>query len=118
MSDDKRIVIPSWVLKIVELAIPAAIAIFAMYVKVALIERDLKEKDGRIGENKDRIVKLEALVETRGERIRDNAARIGVLETKQAIMEKSISEALGRIESDVKDVKRDMKEIQNRSTPK
>lgn len=107
MEPKERVAIPMWLLTVLKMAVPAVIAIGTMYIRMAAVEKD-------VGENDRRISRLEATVEARGEMIRANKTDIGIIQTKQSIMEKAITDSLTRIESDVKEVKRDVRELQQR----
>lgn len=61
-----------------------------------------------ISENRVQLNKQDAVLLTRGEVIQSLQHKVGILETKQSISEKNIQETLQRIESDVKDLKREV----------
>ena len=99
--------VPTWVVGVVKMLIPAIVAITAMYIKIELLRRDVVD-------NGSRISRMETLVEARAELIRANAYAISKLETKSNISDQVIKDSLVRIENDIRDVKNDLKDVQKK----
>lgn len=114
MNDDvkhRSISFPVWALTLLKMVVPAVVAILTMYVRIASVEKDLIIQ-------KAQLTKLESLDDAHAEMIRNNASHIGSMETKASLSETYIRDALSRIESDVKDVKGDVKNMQQRLAPR
>jgi hypothetical protein len=99
--------VPSWLFDLGKMAVAAAVAVGLMYVRVSSLEKDVADLNNKIGH-------LDSGGTARSEMIADSRARIGTIEIKESVLEKSITEALGRIEADVKESKMDIKELQKR----
>lgn len=107
-SERARFTVPMWLIELVKLSVTGIIAFVLMYIRVAALE-------SKYSEEKEARIKVEAKVESHSVIITANDGRVAILETRMAIMEKSITESLSRIESDVRDVKQDIKQLQRSS---
>lgn len=99
------VILPRWTIELLKMCAGAGAAILIMYVKVELLH-------SKVAVNTSNMVKQDASIEVQRTLIQSDAARIAILETRHSIMERSITESLIRIESDVKEVKREMKDMQ------
>lgn len=104
-SEPMRITVPAWLPDLLKIGAGVVISVTAMYIRVALLE-------SRVEDSSARQVKAEALIEVQRGTSETHNNRITTLETRQSFMDKSITESLGRIERDLGDVKRDVKDLQ------
>ena len=100
-----RVTVPGWLLDFLKVGVGVAISITTMYIRVALLE-------SRVEDIAAKGVKAEALIEVGRGAMEAHNNRITTLETRQSFMDRSISDSLNRIESDLKVVKSDVKELQ------
>lgn len=107
MDDSKKVMIPRWLVEAGKIGMAAGIAILSMYIKVEVLQTRLEDTVAKL-------VKLEAALESQRIFMQADASRISVLETRQSLTERSITESLIRIEADIKEVKREVKDIQQR----
>lgn len=103
--------VPAWLVNLVKLSLTVVVSVSLAYARFAATESKAVEA---IDMGKENAAKLEA----KSEVINQLTAQVGRMDIKETMMEKSIGDSLARIESSVKDLRTDVKEIQARQQSK
>jgi hypothetical protein len=101
---------PMWFVTFLKYGATAVSAIVVMWGAQQVLRRD-------VDENRARIAKLEIYNEAHVQALSASKSDIIVLQTRLAVLDKGIADTLNRLEADLKEVKRDVKEIQLRAKP-
>lgn len=103
--------IPNWAINAVKLLSPVVIAVAIVWARFTGVEQaalDLKAV----------VVTVEAKQEASKDLMTQMQLRQATIELKQSVLEKSIGEALIRIETSLKDVQLDVKDLQKHNATK
>lgn len=99
-TNGRSVAIPGWLMEFSKWGLSAATAIIVMYTKVAGLEKDMSE--------------IKATTGARTETVVANQQRITTVELKQTLSDKVIADSLLRLESVVKEIKQDVKDLQKK----
>jgi hypothetical protein len=94
----RQLDVPVWALELLKVTSPAIVAIAVLYARFMGVEKTSED-------NKTKI-------EARTEVLNAVDRRVATMEVKQGIMERDMLAALTRIETTIKDVQTDVKELQ------
>jgi septal ring factor EnvC (AmiA/AmiB activator) len=100
--DCEKIVIPSWLLKLVEVFIPVLLAAVWMYYQV----QDLEKKNQDMGK---RIEQMEARINQRDVSLSHYDTQFAVITERHNALEKTMNTALSSIADTVKEIKDEIK---------
>jgi hypothetical protein len=101
----QQVTIPSWLVEILKPAAAVIAAIAISYSRFVSLEKDVEDLKKTANSN---AVKSE----TQRDALSMLATRQSTVELKQSVLEKGITESLVRIETTIKDIQVDMKELQ------
>lgn len=100
-----KTMVPYWLVDLLKLVATGLVTAILLYARVGFLE-------SKVDDGKAALVKAEAKLESQVDIVSSVNSRVGILETRTTIMEKSITESLSRIETDLRDVKSDIKQLQ------
>jgi len=110
-SVKEPIPVPAWIVSLGKLVLTAAASVAIAYARFSATEKEASDAH-ELGKAN------EAKIEAKSEVISQLSAQVGRIDLKETMMEKSIGDSLARIESSVKDLRADVKEIQTRAQSK
>lgn len=111
MSKPSGFSVPNWFVTIAKFSVPALLVFGAMYVRQEIMQKDidLLQSDVRLIKNVN---------DARSESFIALSQRLQTVEITQASDGKQISDSLGRIESTVKDMQTDIRDLNRRMDAK